>query len=205
MKLYYSPGACSLGIHVLLEETGKPYQTQRLDFSRKEQYGPEYVAINPKSKVPALQLDDGTVVTEWPAIAYYIAGSNPEAGLLPKDVEGQAKALEILDYLIATVHMRGFTRIFRPELFAPSPEDQDKVKQAGADIVADGFKLLEPQMAGKDYMLGAFSVADAALFFLETWAVKRAKMTLPAPFQAHLERMMARPAVGRVMAAEGLA
>ncbi len=205
MKLYYSPNACSLGIHVLLEETGQPYETQRLDFAKKEQYGAEYQAVNPKSKVPALQLDNGKVVTEFPAIAYYIAGSNPQAGLLPEDIEARTKALEMLDYMIATMHMRGFTRIFRPENFAPSPEDKDKVRQAGADVVADGFKLLEPELAGKDYLLGAFSVADGALFFLEYWAVNRAKMTLPAPFQAHLQRMLARPAVARVLADEGLA
>jgi glutathione S-transferase len=204
MKLFYSPNACSLGIHALLEEIGKPYDPHWVDFSKKEQYGPEYVALNPKSKVPALLRDDGVLVTEYPAISFYLARANPELNLLPADIDGETKALEILDYLIATVHMRGFTRIFRPENFSPTPEDKEKVQQTGRDTIATGFKVLEPELADKDFILGDLSIVDFALFFLEFWAETRAGLPLPPAFAAHLARMRNRPSVQRALAAEGL-
>ncbi|HZH45475.1 MAG TPA: glutathione S-transferase N-terminal domain-containing protein, partial [Roseococcus sp.] len=81
MKLYYSPGACSVGIHVLLEEIGKPYEAALTSTREGAQFRPEFVAINPKSKVPTLVRDDGSVLTEYPAIAFWLARTNPEAGL----------------------------------------------------------------------------------------------------------------------------
>jgi glutathione S-transferase len=204
VKLFYSPNACSMAIHVLLEEIGKPYELRRVDFSKKEQLGAEFSAISPKAKVPVLERDDGSHLTELPAIAWYLARSNPELNLLPADIEGEARLLEIMDYLIATVHMRGFTRIFRPENFSPTPEDKEKVQETGRQTVAQGFEIIAPVLGTKDYLLGAFSIADAALFFLEYWAVRRAGMTLPAALDGHLQRMLARPAVQRALAAEGL-
>jgi glutathione S-transferase len=205
MKLYYMNSACSLGIHMLLNEIGKPFALQKVDFYERAQYQPEFVAMNPKSKVPVLQRDDGSVLTEFPAIAFYLARTNPAAKLLPQDIEGEAQALELLDYLIATVHMRGFTRVFRPEAFSPTPEDKEKVQQAGRDIVRAGFEILSPVLGEKDYILGDFSIVEGALFFLEHWAIKRDKISLPANFQAHFDRLLARPAVQRTLAAEGLA
>lgn len=205
MKLYYSPNACSLAIHVLLEEIGKPYQLRRVDFSRREQYGPEYIAINPKSKVPVLELESGSRLTELPAIAWYLARANPQSNLLPADIEGEARAIELMDYLVATVHMRGFTRIFRPENFSPSPEDKEKVQQAGREMIRQGFDIIAPGMGDQEYILGTYSIADAVLFFLEYWAVQRVGMALPGNLDAHLQRMLARPAVRRALADEGLA
>jgi len=205
MKLYYSPNACSLGIHFLLEEIGKPYELELVDFSQNAQYKPPFTGLNPKSKVPVLLRDDGTTLTEFPAIAFYLARTNPAAKLLPTDPEGEARALELLDYLIATIHMRGFTRIFRPNNFAPNPVDEEKVKDAGREIVAKGFAILEPVLGGKDYILGEFSIVEAALFFLENWARNRARIPLPPAFEAHPDRLLARPAAQRALAAEGLA
>jgi glutathione S-transferase len=160
--------------------------------------------LNAKSKVPVLQLEDGSIITEFPAIAFYLARSNPGAKLLPEGIVGETRALELLDYLIATVHMRGFTRIFRPEAFSPTPEDKEKVQAAGRKFVETGFSLLEPVLGDKPYILGAFSIVEGALFFLEHWAVRRAKLALPANFQAHFERLLARPAAQKTLAAEGL-
>lgn len=204
MKLFYSPNACSMAIHVLLEEIGKPYELRRVDFSKQEQHSAEYAAISPKAKVPVLQRDDGSYLTELPSIAWYLARSNPELNLLPADIEGEARALEIMDYLVATVHMRGFTRIFRPEAFSPTPEDKEKVQESGRKTVAQGFEIMVPVLGQKEYLLGAFSIADAALFFLEYWAVRRVGMTLPAALDGHFQRMLSRPAVQRALAAEGL-
>ena len=205
MKLYYSPNACSLAIHVLLEEIGKPYELRRVNFAEREQYSPEYLAINPKGKVPVLERDGGSRLTELPAIAWYLARSNPQANLLPADIEGEARALEIMDYLIATVHMRGFTRIFRPENFAPTPEDKEKVQQAGREVIRQGFDIILSALGDQEFLLGSFSIADIVLFFLEFWGVRRDHMTLPPTLESHLQRMLARPAVQRALADEGLA
>ncbi len=205
MKLYYSPNSCALGIHLLLEEIGRPYELELVDLRQGEQHKQPYASLNPKRKVPALLRDDGSLLTEWQAIAVYLARTNPDAALLPAGLEGEVRALELLDYLIATVHMRGFTRLFRPGVFTPTTADEPAVQQTGRDIITDGFKLVDAQIAGKDYALGAYSIADAALFFLEYWAVSRAGMTLPPALAAHYAHMLARPAVQRALAAEGLA
>lgn len=205
MKLYYSPGACSLGIHALLEEIGQPYEQVLVALREGAQFKPEYTAINPKAKVPTLVRDDGTVLTEFPAIAFWLARANPEAKLLPPDAEGEARALEAMDYVVATMHMQGFTRIFRPERFSPNLAEQEAVKEQGREIFARGFALMEKTLDGKEYVVGPFSIADAALFYAEFWAKARTDITLPAHCAQHYARMKARPAVARVLAQEGLA
>jgi glutathione S-transferase len=204
MKLYYAPGACSVGIHVVLEEIGKPYEAQALNLREREQFEPPFVAKNPKSKVPVLERDDGSVLTEFPAIAMWLARSHPEAGLLPEDADGQARVLEVMDYCVATLHMQGFSRLFRPTNFAPNEADQDAVKARGREILEKGLALFDRQLAGKDYVAGPFSIADAALFFIERWVATRSDISLPANCAAHYERMKARPAVQRVLQREGI-
>ena len=204
MKLYYSPGACSIGIHVLLEEIGKPYEAQAVNLREGEQYKPGFTALNPKSKVPTLQRDDGSVLTEFPAIAYWLAKTNPYANLLPDDIDQQAKALEITDYAVSTVHMQGFARLFRSSNFTPNAADEDAVKARGKELAEKAFSNLDKTLDGKEYAIGKFSIADAAVFYVEFWS-KRVGVTLPANCAAHLDRMLARPAVQRVMQAEGLA
>jgi glutathione S-transferase len=203
MKLFYAPGACSIGIHVLLEELGKPYEGVAVSLREGAQFKPEFTAVNPKSKVPALIDDKGTTRTEFPAIAYWLARTNPTAKLFPDDVDAQAKVLELMDYCVATVHMQGFTRIFRAGAFAPNPADEDAVKARGKEIVEKGFVALSDALDGKEYAAGSFSIADAALFYVEFWA-GRVGIPLPANCAAHLQRMNARPAVQRTLKAEGL-
>jgi glutathione S-transferase len=205
MKLLYSPGACSLGIHLLLEEIGKPYEAEPVNLREGAQFKPEFTAINPKSKVPTLVRDDGTVLTEFPAIAFWLARSNPQAKLLPDDADGQARALEAMDYVVSTMHMRGVTMIFRPDAFGASPAEAEAVKARGMQMFTRGLAVLDQALAGKEYVIGAFSVADAALFYVEFWGAARLKLALPANCAAHYARMLARPAVARMMAAEGLA
>jgi len=204
MKLYYSPGACSLGIHVLLEEIGKPYQAEVVNLREGAQFRPEFTSVNPKSKVPTLQRDDGSILTEFPAIAFWLARTNPDNKLLPDDADSQARALEALDYVVATIHGQGFSRLFRPSNYTPNPADEDKVKERGKEIAEKGLGILDKSLAGKDYVAGAFSIADAALFYVEFWAAARMGMTLPPNCAAHYKRMLARPAVGKTLAAEGL-
>jgi len=204
MKLMYSPGACSVGIHVLLEEIGKPYEAQLVNLREGGQFKPEFTAVNPKSKVPTLVRDDGSVLTEYPAIAFWLARSNPDKKLLPEDVESQTRGIEALDYAVATIHMQGFSRLFRASNYTPNPADEDKVKERGKEIVEKGYAMLDKALAGKDYVAGSFSIADSALFYVEFWGAKRMNMKLPQNCEAHLNRMLARPAVQRVMQQEGL-
>jgi len=205
MKLMFSPGACSIGIHLLLEEIGKPYESERVNLMEGAQYKAEFTSVNPKSKVPALVRDDGSVLTEFPAIAYWLARTNPQAHLLPDDAESQARALEAIDYVVATMHMQGFTRIFRPGNFSPNEADADAVKARGREIFEKGLALMDKALAGKDYLVGQFSIADAALFYVEFWGAARLKLQLPANCAAHYQRMLARPAVQRMLQQEGLA
>lgn len=203
MKLYFAPGACSLGIHVLLEEIGKPYELARLNLAEGEQRKPEFAAVNRKGKVPTLVRDDGTVLTEFPAIALWLALTNPQAHLLPADAEGQARLLEAMDYIVGTVHGHGFLRIFRPHALTPNEADHEHVKAQGREIFEKGLRLMDEALAGKEYLLGEFSIADAALFYVEFWA-GRVGIDLPPDCAAHYARMLARPAVRRAMEQEGL-
>ena len=156
MKLMYSPGACSIGIHVLLEEIGKPYEAQLVNLREGAQFKPEFTSVNPKSKVPTLVRDDGSVLTEYPAIAYWLARTNPDKKLLPDDVDGQARMLEALDYAVATIHMQGFSRLFRASNYTPNPADEDKVKERGKEMVEKGFAVMDKTLAGKDYLAGSY-------------------------------------------------
>ncbi len=205
MKLYYAPGACSLGIHVLMEEIGKPYEAVKVDIRGGENQRPPFIEINPKGKVPTLQRDDGSVVTEYPVIAHYLAKANPEAGLLPTDPEAELRGAEAMDFCVATIHMQGFSRLFRPSNFAPNEADHDAVKARGREIMEKGYALLDKQLAGKEWIAGSYGIADSAVFYVSFWGAKRMGMTLPPNLAAHFERMMARPAVQRMMAAEGIA
>ena len=204
MKLMYSPGACSIGIHVLLEEIGKPYETQLVNLREGAQFKPDFTSVNPKSKVPTLVRDDGSVLTEYPAIAYWLARTNPQKKLLPDDVEAQTRMLEALDYVVSTIHMQGFSRLFRASNYTPNPADEEKVKERGKELVEKGFTVLDKALDKKDYIAGAFSIADSALFYVEFWGGKRLNMKLPPNCEAHLNRMLARPAVQRVLQQEGL-
>jgi glutathione S-transferase len=204
MKLYYAPGACSIGIHVLLEEIGKPYDSERVNLQAGEQYQPAFTTVNPKSKVPTLTRDDGSILTEYPAIAYWLARTNPSAKLLPEDIDQQTRALELTDYAVATIHMQGFARQFRSSNFTPNPADEDAVKARGKEIAVKGFALVDKALAGKDYAVGPFSIADSAIFYVEFWS-KRVGIALPPNCAAHLDRMLGRPSVQRVMQQEGLA
>ena len=205
MKLYYTPGVCSIGIHVLLEEIGKPYDLEAVNLREGAQYKPEYTKVSPKSKVPALQRDDGSILTEFPVIANYLAKTNPQAHLIPDDLETEIRAAEAMEYAVGTMHGQGFGRIFRPGNYGPA-DQEEAVKARGREMVEKGFQILDQALAGKDYLGGKqLSAADAAAFYVEFWGADRLNMTLPPNVAAHYARMKARPAVQRVMQKEGVA
>ena len=202
MKLFYAPGVCSIGIHVLLEEIGKPYQLELVNLREGAQLKPPFTAVSPKGKVPALERDDGSVLTEFPVIARWLGR---QANLLPKDDEADTRAMETMEYAVGTMHGQGFARLFRTERFAPSAADHDAVKAAGREVVEKGFAVLDKALVDKNYIAGnEFSPADTALFYVEFWAANRLNMKLPANVAAHYDRMMSRPSVQRVMQQEGI-
>lgn len=204
--LYYSPGACSVGIHIILEEIGKPYELSLVNMKEGAQYKPDYVSVNPKSKVPALRREDGSILTEFPVIATWLAKTNPDASLIPTDLEGEIRTQEALAYFTGTIHPYGFTRQFRPGNFTPSEADIPKVVETGKAAADKYFSLVDTHWNEGDWVLpSGYSVADAALFFVEYWAARRSGMTLPPRLAGHLQRMLARPAVKRALEQEGLA
>jgi glutathione S-transferase len=205
MKLYYSPGACSLGIHVLLEEIGKPYEANAVNLREGAQFKPDFVAKNPKSKVPTLERDDGSILTEYPAIAFWLASTNPEAKLMPATPDAQAAALEATDYAVSSMHMHGFSRMFRPANYAPTESDHDAVKAKGAEMFQKGLDVMEEKLGDQEWVAGEYSFADSALFYVSFWWAARLQKQLTPKVAAHYDRMLARPAVKRTMAAEGLA
>jgi len=204
MKLYYSPGSCALGVHVLMEEIGAPFELERLNFAAREQFGDGYRAINPKSKVPALMRDDGTVLTEYQAISIFLALTHPEKRLIPLGAERQARMMEALEYVVGTIHDKGFRRVFRPNQFSANEADREAIKAEGLKVANEGFALMEKSLAGKDWIVGDFSIADPALFYVSYWQAGRLGLGLPTNVQRHYERMMARPSVRRAFKDEGL-
>ena len=113
--------------------------------------------------------------------------------------------MEVMEYVVGTIHSQGFTRLFRTERFAPSAADHEKVKDQGREQIDKGFAVVDKVLEGKQYLGGnQLSAADAALFYVEYWGAKRVGLQLPKNVAAHFERMMARPAVHRALQAEGL-
>jgi glutathione S-transferase len=202
MKFYMAPGSCTTGIHILLEELDLPFEVYIVNLPAGDHLKPDYLAINPKSTIPTLVLDDGRPLTEFQAIAWWLARSHPRAKLLPEDAVGEALVLETMDYAVGTLHSQGFARIFATDKFALRPEDHEAVKEQGRQIVDRGFAILDSVLAGGSYLTGAFSIADAALFYVEFWADKL-EIELPPNCQSHYRLMLSRPVVQRVLREEG--
>jgi glutathione S-transferase len=191
MKLYFSNGSCSLASHIMLEEAGAKFDAQRLNLREGEHKRPEYLAINPKAKVPAL-VDDGGVITENPAILSYIADTHPQANLLapPGDLQ-RAKAQEWLAWCASTVH-RDFSPLFRDS----NNGEQRKLVQSHLD-------QFEAWLAGP-YVLGErFSIADAYTLVFTLWGL-RFGLTLGPKMRAAAKQLLERPAVQRAVTTQQL-
>lgn len=119
-----------------------------------DHFKPDYVAVNPKSTIPALMRKDGSTLTEVPAIAYWLARTHGRAKLWPETPEDEARALEIMAYVVDTVHGQGFARIFATKTFARNPDEHQAVRQLGRDIIEKGFAILNDAIAGKTYVAG---------------------------------------------------
>jgi glutathione S-transferase len=200
MKLYYSPGACSLSPHIVLEEAGLPYEPVLASTkTHKLSDGTDYYTINPKGYVPLLELDDGQRLTEGPAIVQYLADLVPAKKLAPANgTMARYRLQEWLNFITSELH-KGIGGMFNPAM----PEEAKALMRARA---TDRLKWVDDQLAGKAYLMGdAFSVADAYLFTVARWSklvgIDISGMT---ELSAYLERVAARPAVQAAMQAEGL-
>jgi glutathione S-transferase len=212
LKFFMTPGSCSTGIHILLEHLELPFEVTVLNLPAGDHLRSPYRELNPKGTIPALQLDDGTVLTEWPAIAWWLAATHPRARLISEDRRLAAQTLEHMDHVVGTVHGQGFTRIFTTDRYLPAglSEAQRSAWQAavqaqGRAIVEEGFALADAVLArsASGHLVGdAFSVADAALFYVEFWADKIG-LPLPAHCAAHHRMLRAMPVVARVLREEG--
>lgn len=194
MKLYMTPGACSLSDHIALREASLPFETVRVDIpTRKTEDGGDYTRVNPKGYVPALVLDDGTVLTENAAILSWVAEQAPH--LTPKDAMARVRMIEMLSFIGAEIH-KPFIRF----LFASTEEDKARER----DLIMGRLRFLSDGLKS-DYLLGAdFSTADAYLYVMLHWA-KGSSFELPAPLDAYYERVGSRPAVKAALEEEALA
>ncbi|MDP2142773.1 MAG: glutathione S-transferase N-terminal domain-containing protein [Gallionella sp.] len=202
MKFYMTPGSCSTGIHILLEELELVFEVYLVNLMAGDHLRPENLAVNPKGTIPTLVRDDGSAITEFQSIAWWLARAYPKAKLLPEDIEGEVRVIETLDYVVGTIHGQGYTRIFTTNNYSSDAAEHAAIQARGREIVSKGLALMDGMLAGKEYVVGSFSIADAALFYVEFWADK-IKLELPPNCLAHYQRMLQRPAVRRVLMEEG--
>jgi glutathione S-transferase len=200
MKLYYSPGACSLSPHIALEEAGLKYEAIKAPTkTHKLDDGTDYYTINPLGYVPFLVLDDGSTLREGPAIVQYIADQVPAKNLAPANGSmARYKLQEWLTFIGVEVH-KNFSPLF-------SPATPDDVKTASRDKIANRLKFVDGELAGKQYLMGdSFSVADPYLFTVTNWAaLTGVDLSSYSNLLAFRARVAARPAVVAAMTAEGL-
>jgi glutathione S-transferase len=199
MKLYYAPGACSLSPHIVAQEAGIPLQLEKVDLkSHKTADGQDFTAINPKGYVPALKLDDGTVLTEGPAIVQYLADQKPDSKLAPANgTLERYKLQEWLGFINSEIH-----KSFGP-LFGQPSED---VKKDSITKIAKRMNYVNGALAGRHFLMGeTFTAADAYMFVMLTWANHlKLDMSAYANLHAYFARIAARPKVHAAMKAEGL-
>jgi glutathione S-transferase len=200
MKLYYSPGACSLSPHIALLEAGLPYDLVKVDLrAKKLENGDDFLKVNPKGQVPAVQFDSGELVTEGPVIVQMIADKAGKNLAPARDSEERYKLLEWLNYITTELH-KNLGPMFSPLL-------ADDAKGFFKDRAMSKFKYLETALAGRDYLMGKqFTVADGYLFTMLMWATDRLKFDLSAlpNLLAYKARVAARPMVQEALTREGL-
>ena len=200
MKLFYKPGACSLASHITLRESGKDFTLIGVDLMHKRmENGDDFLKVNPKGQVPALLLDDNTLLTEGVAIMQYIADSVADRQLLaPVGTINRYRTLEWLNYIATELH-KGFTPLFRPD----TPEDYKPTARA---LLDKKLAYIDESLANAQWISGSrFTIADAYLFTVLRWAFAvKLDMAGYKNIAAYMERVTARPAVAAAMAAEGL-
>jgi glutathione S-transferase len=200
MKLFYAPGACSLAPHIALREAGLPVELVQVDLrNKKTGSGDDYLGINVKGAVPAVKLDDGQVLTEAAVIQQYIADKVPAKKLAPAAGTPERYRLqEWLNYIASELH-KGIGQLFNPAM----PDDYKEAVKKG--LAARQFAHVEKALAGRDYLMGDFTIADGYLFTVMNWTnFHNIDLSAFPNVVAFMKRVAARPAVQEAMTAEGL-
>ena len=200
MKLYFSPGACSLSPHIVLRESGLKFDLEQVNLqTKKTKAGADFLAVNPKGQVPVLQLDDGDKLTEGPAIVQYIADQKPESGLAPKaGTLARYHTQEWLNYVTSELH-KVFAPLFRPN----TPEEYVKITK---EMLGARFAYLDKHLTGRQYLMGeSFTIPDAYCFVVTGWTkYKDIDLGGWPNLKSYMDRVAARPKVQEAMKAEGL-
>lgn len=200
MKLYYKAGACSLAPHIILRESGRDFTLESVDLMKKKlENGDDYLAIAPKGQIPALLLDDNTLVTEAVVIMQYLADAVPDRQLLaPVGSINRYKTLEWLNFIATELH-KGFTPLFRPD----TPEDFKPVVRG---LLEKKLQYVNTSLEGNEWISGQrFTIADAYLYNVLRWAhAVKLEMAGLQNIDAYMARVASRPSVAAALAAEGL-
>ncbi|ERJ38238.1 Glutathione S-transferase [Burkholderia sp. AU4i] len=200
MKLYYSPGACSLSPHIVLREMGLTFELEKVDLqSKKTESGSDFRGVNPNGYVPLLVLDDGQVLTEGPAIVQYLADRAPEVRLAPEaGTMERYRLVEWLNFISTELH-KAFAPLFNPK----TPEEWKAIVN---DLIAARLVYVEKKLGGQAYLMGNnFTVADAYLFTVLSWG-KWVGVDIGRwpTLQSYTNRISSRPTVQAALKAEGL-
>lgn len=202
MKFYMTPGSCSTAIHIILEELDEVFEAHIVNLPAGDQFKPDYLAINPKANIPALVKPDGSVVTEVPAIAFWLGKARGRGKLWPANIEDETRAVELMSFVAGSIHGHGFARFFAPGNFCADSSLHDSVKAQGLTLAKKCFTIVDKQLEARSWVAEKFSVADAVLFYVCFWADKVA-MDLPPNVLRHYRAMLARPKVQQVLREEG--
>ena len=202
IKLYYAPGTCALASHIALEEAGATYETVRLNFKTEDQKKPDYLKINPKGRVPALVTEHG-IITETPAILYYVAQTHPGAKLAPSDPYLLGKAQAFNSYLCSTVHVAHAHRM-RGTCWVDDEASIKAMQKKVPQTVGECFALIERAMFEGPFVMGKdFSICDGYLFTLTQWLdADGVDVTKTPKLADHFKRMSERPAVRKAVTEE---
>ena len=202
MKLYYSPGACSMVIRMLLLHVGAPFDPIEINLADGEQRQAAYRAVNPKGKIPAVVRSDGTVLTELGTIAAWIASTHPEYGLLPDDLDERLRVQEMMEYCVGTLHVQGVMRIFTPWVFG-GEDAADAIRAQGVTVLKQGLDIVDVRLGSHDYIATSLSIADFMLFWIALGAAFSG-IDLPAGVDRHYQQMGKLAAVRESLSAEGM-
>jgi len=196
LTLYYAPGACSMAAHIVLEESGETYQAKRVDLAKGEQRTEAYLKINPQGRVPAIMLDNGEPLAENTAILPYLG---KRFGLWPKDPIAEARALSAIGFFAGSVHP-AHAHISRPERYASDSAIFPNIQEMGRKTFHGYLKQIDARLAGRQWLSDQYSVLDPYAFTFYTWGVRRElPMAELKSYTAFKDRMLQRPAVGRVV------
>jgi len=205
IKLYYSPGACSLAAHIVLEELGIAFEPVLVSLADGDHKRPEYLRVNPKGQVPALNVD-GKVLTETVAILTYLGGGYAERGLWPKETWKQAEALSLMAWLSSTVQIAA-AGIWRASRFSSDAAAKDGINAAGKESLLKCYADIDKMLVGRSFAMGGqYGVCDAYLLVFYRWGNRLGidMKTLYPVWTKHAMRVFSRPTVKRVFEAEGI-